>query len=389
MLSGCAPQPPRAGHWEGQLTLHDTVTLNMHVEVERQGDAVTALVVGSGPERIRMTRLEHKGDSLLVEMPVFNSYFTLHTSEDNISGTWHYPDKGDDYAIPFEARPAQLPEPWPTEGVPLERFEVHFSPGTEKSYPAVGEFRFWGERALGTFVTETGDYRYLEGTLINKTLHLSAFDGAHAFAFVAQQHEDGSYRGTFYSGKHFSEPFEMQPNPNFQLADPEGLTALKPGFSSLQFAFPDTAGRVISSSDQQFRNKVVIVQIMGSWCPNCMDETRYFTDIYNKFHELGLEIVGLAFEHHRDPEKARMAVVKMQRDLQAPYPFLLAGSSSKQRASEALPMLTSITSFPTTVVIDRTGKVRKIHTGFSGPGTSGYTEFTRDFKRFIADLLAE
>jgi peroxiredoxin len=389
MLSACNPQPPQAGTWKGQLALNDSVALTLRLEVEREGDALTALVVGSGPERIRMTRFEDRGDSLVVEMPVFNSYFTLQTKENRMEGTWHYPDKGERYTIPFVASPLAESQPLPSQEVPLVRYEVHFSPGTSQTYPAVGEFRFQGNQVLGTFLTETGDYRFLEGTLINNTLQLSAFDGAHAFAFVAQQMADGSFLGTFYSGKHFSEPFEMRPNSDFQLADPEGLTALKPGYSTLEFAFPDTAGKVVGLSDPRFQNKVVIVQIMGSWCPNCMDETRYLTDVYNKFHELGLEVIGLAFEHHKDPEKARLAVVKMQRDLQAPYPFVLAGSSSKQKASEALPMLTSITSFPTTVVLDRKGQVRKIHTGFSGPGTSGYTEFTRDFKRFIAELLAE
>jgi len=53
-------------------------------------------------------------------------------------------------------------------------------------------------------------------------------------------------------------------------------------------------------------------------------------------------------------------------------------------------MLNNFEAFPTLIIIDKKGVVRKIHTGFNGPGTGiYYTEFVREFEKTIDDLLAE
>ena len=53
-------------------------------------------------------------------------------------------------------------------------------------------------------------------------------------------------------------------------------------------------------------------------------------------------------------------------------------------------MLRQFYGFPTTILVDRKGQVRKIHTGFSGPATGEhYTQFVAEFKRNLEQLLAE
>ena len=74
------------------------------------------------------------------------------------------------------------------------------------------------------------------------------------------------------------------------------------------------------------------------------------------------------------------------------YPILLAqyGSGSKSKMQDKLPALNHIISYPTSIFIDRTGKVRKIHTGFNGPGTGEkYTSYKAEFERFVGELLAK
>jgi thiol-disulfide isomerase/thioredoxin len=39
-----------------------------------------------------------------------------------------------------------------------------------------------------------------------------------------------------------------------------------------------------------------LVNITGSWCPNCHDEAPFLAEVYNKYHDRGLEIVALSFE---------------------------------------------------------------------------------------------
>ncbi|HRD38300.1 MAG TPA: TlpA family protein disulfide reductase, partial [Bacteroidia bacterium] len=63
------------------------------------------------------------------------------------------------------------------------RYEVTFNAGTSDAYKAVGIFKQSGSKVTGTFLTETGDYRYLEGAVQNSNMSLSCFDGSHAFLF--------------------------------------------------------------------------------------------------------------------------------------------------------------------------------------------------------------
>jgi thiol-disulfide isomerase/thioredoxin len=132
------------------------------------------------------------------------------------------------------------------------------------------------------------------------------------------------------------------------------------------------------------------VQIMGSWCPNCMDETNFLSPWYRKNRERGVEIIGLAYEKNPDFSVSAPKLKKMITRFGIEYNVLLAGQNDKAKASLTLPMLNRVLAFPTTIFIDRNGKVRKIHTGFSGPGTGEYyTQFVEEFEQFVDKLVAE
>jgi thiol-disulfide isomerase/thioredoxin len=147
---------------------------------------------------------------------------------------------------------------------------------------------------------------------------------------------------------------------------------------------------MISLDDERYKNKVVVVQLMGSWCPNCMDETAYLVSVYNKFHEQGLEVISLAFEKSDNEETNLHSLRRLQEHFNVPYEILLAGKASKKEAAQKLPMLNHVLSFPASIFIDRKGEVRRIHTGFSGPGTGEYYhEFVEETDRFITQLIIE
>ena len=74
------------------------------------------------------------------------------------------------------------------------------------------------------------------------------------------------------------------------------LVKLKPGSRKFSFSFPDLNGDKVSLQDSIFSNKVVIVMAIGTWCPNCMDETMFYGEIFEKYRDQGLEIVALCFE---------------------------------------------------------------------------------------------
>jgi thiol-disulfide isomerase/thioredoxin len=267
-----------------------------------------------------------------------------------------------------------------------------FSPNSEEDkYIAKGTFEQKGNSVTGTFRTTTGDYRYLEGVMDGNTMKLSTFDGAHAFLFTAEVN-DSIMKGKFYSGNHWVEPFTAKRNENYELPSANELTFLKEGYDALEFTFPDTYGNQISLSDNQFKNKVIVVQIMGTWCPNCLDESKYYSEFYNSNAEKDIEFVALAFEYAKSEEKAFSSIKRLKNDIGIQYPILLAqyGSSDKSKAQEKLPMLNHVLSYPTSIFIDKKGKVRKIHTGFNGPATGEkFIEFKEEFETFITELLIE
>jgi thiol-disulfide isomerase/thioredoxin len=279
----------------------------------------------------------------------------------------------------------------PTKPLDLkERYKVTFEPGTPDEYKAVGLFRSRSGMASGTFTTESGDYRYLEGYSAYGKFMVSCFDGAHAFLFTAKRSSDSLLDGHFYSGAHGHESWLAVQDETFELKDPDSLTFMKPGYDKLDFSFKNLEGKTVTLQDEKFRNKVVILQLMGTWCPNCIDETQFFAGFYNAYKTKGLEIIGLAFERTDDFNKAVSNVLRSKNKFSAEYEFLITMKTGAKQASEALPMLNKVMAFPTTIYIDKKGKVRKVYTGYYGPATGDYhTKYVEETTKFVEKLLAE
>jgi thiol-disulfide isomerase/thioredoxin len=394
----CSPPTPSTptaatGRWRFVLQLGPEVELPFMAELSRQGEGY-GLVIQNADERLPVDTVLRHGDSLYIRLAVFDSEFQgKMVDSTHLAGVWRDYSRGEDYAIPFTASRTDGPRFSPQKGAAASlaaRYQATFSPGTEDSYPAVGSFTQTGAQVSGSFLTETGDYRYLEGVVAGQQLRLSAFDGSHAFLFVGDIAGD-SLQGTFYSGTHWREPWAAVADPQAALRDPETLTYLAPGYDALAFRFANADGEDVALSDPRYQGKVVIVQLLGSWCPNCMDETRLFAQWYDRYHEQGLEIIGLAFERAKEPAQAWRSLDRMQAALDVHYDILLASTSpSKADASAALPMLNQVMSFPTSIYLDRQGRVRKIHTGFYGPGTGApYLRFVEQYEGLLETLLAE
>jgi thiol-disulfide isomerase/thioredoxin len=174
------------------------------------------------------------------------------------------------------------------------------------------------------------------------------------------------------------------------LTNANELTYLKEGYDQIEFSFPGLDGKPVTLQDEKYQNKVVMLQIFGTWCPNCMDETKFYADWYDKNKDKGVEIIGLAYEAKDDFEYAKARVEKMKQKYNVGYDYVIAGIYDKEAAAKTLPMLNHVLSFPTTIFIDKKGKVRRIHTGFSGPATGKYyEEFVDEFNSFMNTLINE
>jgi len=330
-------------------------------------------------------------DTIRINFPVFDSYIRGKYMGNVIEGEWVVTNR-ENYRIPFVAyfgKDHRFTELSKEATADLTgRWATTFGIEGEEPYPGIGEFEQSGNYLTGTFLTETGDYRYLEGTVQGNKVYLSTFDGSHAFLFEAKINEDGSLIGSFRSGSHYRTLWEAERNSEATLKDPDELTYLKEGYETFQVAFPNSAGEMVDISKPPYAGKPLLVQLVGTWCPNCRDETTFLVDYLADHPDLDVAVIGLAFERHEDPEKAFVAIETMREKLQIPYPVLLAGPSSKEGAGNALPMLNAVISYPTLLFLDAEHRVQRIHTGFAGPATSKYESFKQTFAESMEQLNA-
>lgn len=379
---------PQSGIWRGVIALNDSTNLPFNFSIEPQ-DSAYRLTIHNASERIEAKMVE-QGDSFKIQLPVFAPYLMVKVSGGEMKGFFINPD-GTNYRLPFTATFGDSTRFTINKKNCCDinrKWAVVFSPGTEDETPAIAYLNQRGEKVTGTFLTETGDYRYLQGILSGKVLQLSSFSGGDLYYFKAYILDGQQIRGHFYSGRSYEEPFRAYRDDSFNLRNADSLTYLKEGYDHFDFSFDNVGGDVISLDDPRFKDKPVIVQIMGSWCPNCMDETRYMKQVYQQYHAQGLEIVGLTFERAKDKATAKKRVDKMIRDLEIPYPILIAGFTRQDKADSLLPSLNHVMSFPTAIYLNPDHSVMKIHTGFTGPGTPFYDQFVNENKSVINQMLS-
>ena len=384
----------KEGLWRTTLEVQDGEQLPFIFVVKDD----RTLVIHNAEERIAVDEITIYGDSIKIQMPVFEGYFLGRFRESGKKITGDFIKPSLDRVLPFTmtyGENQQRFKDWekgPGVHAVTGRWQTVFSPDSEEDrYDAIGIFTQQGTRVTGTFRTTTGDYRYLEGSRNGNELRLSTFDGAHAFLFVATITGD-SLEGLFYSGNHWKEPFRAKRNNAYKLPDAKNLTFIKEGYDRFEFSFPDATGTTISLSDKRFKDKVVLVQIMGSWCPNCLEESQFYVNYLREHPHPDIEIVGLAFEYAPTQEKAFASIKRLKDRIGVTYPILLAqyGTEDKKLANEKLPMLNHVLSYPTTIYIDKKGDVRRIHTGFNGKATGEkYHAFKKEFELFMEKLLTE
>lgn len=374
-----------AGDYRFSISFEGEKTYSLPFNLSIKSDS--SMVITNGNEKISISEYQWKGDSLFFNMPVFLTHFKLLFTDDSFTGEWIKSDRENPvhYAVKgVKNKPRFLAKP--TSQNVSGNWETTFFYPDGKSYPAIGEFTQNGTTVTGTFLTETGDYRFLGGVMDADSLKLSAFDGSHAFLFLAKVSDD-SIKGLFKGSHTHIEYWSAHRKADVSLANPDSMTFLNPGYETVSFAFPNLQGDTIAYPSASFENKAVIIQLMGSWCPNCMDETKFLSELHKKYQPQGLEVVALSFERFRDYKKAVKAVKRVKDHFDADYTFLIAGDDKKATAEKALPMLNHVLSFPTTIFIDKEGKVRLIHTGFSGPGTSQYNDFVIKATALVEEMV--
>ncbi len=328
-------------------------------------------------------------DTIIINFPIFDTYIKAIYEDDLMEGDWHV-NYRENYQIPFKAYFGQAHRFTTLKKKPSidisGKWDVKFEIDTEDEYPAIGEFVQSGNHVTGTFMTETGDYRYLEGTIQNNKIFLSTFDAAHAFLFEAKILEDNSIIGSFRSGKHYTTTWSATKNDNARIGDAFELTASQIADEAFDFTFEDLDGKNVSLSDKEFEDKIKLVKITGTWCPNCKDESLFLMDYLKNNPSEDIEVIEVAFERYKDIDKAKEILKRYKSKMQLPFTVLYGGYADKAITSEKFPQISKVLSYPTLVFVDKANKIRYVHTGFAGPATSDFPAFEQKFKSLISDL---
>ncbi len=382
------------GNWKGVLYTEDNTAIPFNFSVMKDSSTYR-WVISNADDRLEVDEINIQGDSVFLRMPFYDSEFRFKNLGNSLEGVWikHLADR--DVSMKFHAV-AGIDERFDNSNssasANLEgRWEAIFLKPNGDSLPAIAELVQEGNRVTGSILTTTGDYRFLEGVLDGNQLMLSAFDGSYALLFTAELNEENHLvNGMYYSGYNQVRSWTAKRNKLAELADANALTYLKEGYTEFYFSFPDLNNQTVSLSDDRFKEKVVVVQLLGSWCPNCIDETAYLAPYYDQMKGEGLEIVGLAYERKDDFKKAQENLGRLINRLNVHYTILFAGANTSENLSATLPMLNRVMAFPTKLIIDRKGNLRKIHTGFSGPATGvHFANYKKEFETFIDKLLKE
>ncbi len=349
--------------------------------------AENSIFIENSSDKIVLVRGEREDDTLEWQFPVFNSVLCMQCENDSCSGYFWDKDKGEDYRIPLRAEVSDAPRFKQKEDACCsikDNWEVILRYDGERPRHALGEFIENDSGYTGSIITPTGDYRFLQGIVSGRTLQLATFDGKFAYFFTAHL-EDQELVGHYYAGRSEAIPWMARRNDTFALPDASGLTYLAPGYDRFDFSLTNRNGDTVRPDV----GNVHLIQILGTWCPNCTDEAKVLEKWHQSYQSDGLSVTGIAFEMREDSAAGWKAIDKMKNDLGLTYPIVYGGKADPETTSQVFPMLNRVMAYPTLIVLDRKGDVQTIKTGFKGPGTSYFDAYVEETEALISDLLFE
>lgn len=385
-ISLCAPVLPAqtiAGMWQGTVTVNGS-EIPFRFELSAKDGAVTGTFF-NGDERMSSTSGRIENNALELKWDYLGSKLTATVAGDKIEGTY---DRKRSKPMPFKAakgveEAASGDAPvidgiWIIEGVDSSK--------GEKAWTFVVVQK--GSRAAASLLRVDGDTGTLTGSYRDGKFVLSHFSGQRPSRFDVSLNTDGTL--TIVEGKRTMSavrPGVAQAKGLAEPADPTRHTGMKDPNEPFHFAFHDLNGNVISNTDAKFQGKVVLLDVFGSWCPNCHDEAPFLEEIYRKYHARGLEIVGLDFEEAdqlQDPTRLRAFMARYGID----YTVLLCGTTDE--AKEKLAQAENWDAWPTTFFVGRDGRVKAVHTGFPSKASGElFDKAKEDFIAQVEQLLSE
>lgn len=376
-----------AGKWRGEFTLRENLKVPFNFEIADDG----MVYLLNADEKFQTAAISLKKDSVFVPLDQFDNELAFSLAGNRLSGVLRRQDRtGTPLAVSAEKnnttrfienkrlRPREI----------SGSYAVEFTFESGKREKAVAVFKQTGKKLTGTFLKESGDARYLEGITEGNKFYLSSFIGSTPGYYTGTINDDGSIKGE-QVGSRIRHAFEGKRDDNAVLPDPYKKPADNEREKLHRFSFPDLEGKMISIDDEKFRNKVVIIPITGTWCPNCIDEAMFLSPWYKENRDRGVEIITIHYERQTDTGYYRKVMSRFRKRFDLQYDQIFGGLSNSDTVRKSL-MIPDFRAFPTTLFIDKKGRIAKLHSGYSGPATGKfYDDFVKDFNEEVDRLLRE
>ena len=390
-LSGCQKPLPQEGLWTGSLELPEGRQLAFQMYLDLKGAAPSGYFI-NGTERTPIPEIHSRNDSVTF---VFSEYGAA------MIGEWRSGElrghflrfRKDTTAMAFHASPMVPPTTAataPSTKVPLVgKFVVYLRTKDEIDSSMTATFWARGDSVFGTFIAPDGDFGLMAGKQSNNELQLCRFTGWQANMLDLRSAE-GHWQGLYFARTNTPIPFTLEPISSPRKTVPAAeRTRMKDPRRPFRFSGVTITGDTVRSTDAVFRGKVLLIDIMGTWCHNCMDAAPLLEQLYREFGDRGLQVIGLSFELSDDFAAARKNLLLYQERYGITYPVLFCGTTVDANVQARLrSQLDNFFSFPTSIFVDKRGIVSSIHVGFKGIGTGeGYQQQVQDYYEIVKNLL--
>lgn len=378
---------PVAGLWDATVTAGG-VEVPFRMEIAGSGSTVTGTFF-NGDERMASSSGTFANGALALEWDALGTKLDATLKDGGIDGVYSRGGRGAPlpfHAKKFVAAPAPEGQVPSIAGLWIMNLPAKSSKG-ESAWQLI--VRQSGAEVSAAILRVDGDTGTLTGSYRDGKFVLGHFSGARPLRVEIARQADGSLAVVQNHDAPIPAVRDDQAKANGlpQPTDPTRFTSVKDPSQPLHWSFPDLTGKTVSDSDERFRGKVVIVDISGSWCPNCHDETPFLVDLYRKYHDRGLEIVALSFEEAaqlQNPTRLRAFI----KHYGIQYTVLVPGEPKD--ASALVPQAVNLNSFPTTFFVGRDGRVHGAHAGFPGKASGKFhDEAKQEITHTVEQLLAE
>ena len=174
----------KSGLWRGELTAQEN-QIPFNFEVSKENGSYQIKLI-NGLEKLEIDRIDILGDSLFFNMHIFDISIKAKIFKDSLVGSY-IKNYADNYVLPFKAVYGKKGRFDQVESSNLfdGTWETTFRDKEGKETSAIGIFKAEDKMLRGTFLTKTGDYRFLDGYTTKDTMYLYTFDGNHIYKFRA------------------------------------------------------------------------------------------------------------------------------------------------------------------------------------------------------------